>query len=181
MAPTGEIHPVGAFFVWRNHKLNQRGRIRCTRKSRGAGRACDPEEQNAPAGQNDGGLDEKYLNMSLSISASGSASLALAGLNDVTNQMNDAQQKISTGKAVNGYADNPSVFYTATMMNRQVDAFKSSAMDINNSQNNINNALGAAKSVATSLQSIKTALTDMTKAGLSALQRQNDAANIKKA
>ena len=79
---------------------------------------------------------------------------------------------------MNGYADNPSVFYTATMMNRQVDALKSSALDLNNSLSNINNALSTANSVATSLQSIKTKLTDMTKAGVNAQQRQNDATDI---
>jgi flagellin len=109
--------------------------------------------------------------MSMSITNySGAAAAALAGLNNVTSQLTDTQTRINTGKVVNGYADNPSVYYAATLMNRQVDTLKASAQDLNGSLTNINSALNTAKTVSKTLGSIKDALTNMTKTGTTAAQ-----------
>jgi flagellin len=117
--------------------------------------------------------------MSMSITNySGAAAAALAGLNNVTSQMTDTQTRINTGKVINGYADDPAVFHTATVMNRQVDLLKASALDMNASLNNINSALGTGTSVANSLQTIKSTLTHMTASGTNARVRQDDASKI---
>jgi len=117
--------------------------------------------------------------MSMSITNyAGAAAAALAGLNNVTSQMTDTQTRINTGKVINGYADDPAVFHTATVMNRQVDTLKANALDMNASLNNINNALGTGTSVATSLQTIKSTLNHMTASSTNARGRQDDASKI---
>jgi flagellin-like hook-associated protein FlgL len=109
--------------------------------------------------------------MSMSITTySGAATAALAGLNGVTSQLTSTQNRINTGKVVNGYADNPSVYYAAILMNRQVDSLKASAQDLNGSLTNINSALNTAKTVSKTLGRIKGALTNMTKVGTTAAQ-----------
>ena len=132
-----------------------------------------------PACQNDGGYPQKDADMSMSITDySGAAAAALAGLNNVTSQMTDVQNQLNTGKAVNGYADNPSVFYAATLMNRQVDALKSSATDLNANLTNINSALTTATSVANTLGSIRDNVSKMTAVGTTAAQAASYATTI---
>ena len=102
--------------------------------------------------------------MSSIMSAAGTANLALMSLNSITSQMSDAQARISSGKAVNGYADNPAVFYTATTMTNQQQTLKQSAVMLNNSPSAVNAAMGSVKTVQTALAKISTALNSLTDA-----------------
>ncbi len=99
--------------------------------------------------------------MSMSLSPMNSALSALAGLNDVTSQMNTAQQRISTGKAVNGYADNAAAFFAATTLTNQQSVLKQTASLLNSNLNSITGAQGSLKTIQDALNKINTALTGL--------------------
>ena len=116
--------------------------------------------------------------MTNSISAAGSAAMGLMSLNNVTSQMTDAQNQISSGKAVNGYADNPATFYTATLLTNQQTALKQNASILNSNLNTINNAMGAITTVQSALTKIRSALTEMSDPTSTAAVRTVDAQTV---
>ncbi len=138
-----------------------------------------------PADHDDGGYLNKDRKMSVTLSPMNAALSALAGLNDVTSQMTDAQSQISTGKAVNSYSDNPAVFFTATNLTNQQNVLKQSATMLNSNLSSITGAQGSLKTIQDALTQINTALTGLadqtaTQATRNALAQtiQNEAAAL---
>jgi flagellin len=116
--------------------------------------------------------------MTLNISAAGTANLALMSLNTITSDMTEAQQKISTGKAVSSYSDNPSVFLAATQMGQQVSSLKQNAAVLNNNLRTVNTAMNTATTVASTLTQIRDKLTELNNAETTAATKAADAVSI---
>src|SRR6266545_4755943 len=113
--------------------------------------------QNAlAADQNDrSSTPERRLFSMLSINANYGASIALQSLNSTNKDLNEVQNRISTGLKVSSAKDNGAVFAIAQGQRARISALSSVSDGINRVSNVIDAALTAGTSVSDLLNQLK--------------------------